>query len=91
MPMTEQYKVNNPIIISENGQILSNESNNEYLLPYFGINSPKSFERNNIIEEDKIIIVTRLLNFGTCFLAMGHTWDFISVQKSRNRCLVTLA
>ena len=55
MPMTEQYKVNNPIIISENGQILSNESNNEYLLPYFGINSPKSFERNNIIEEDKII------------------------------------
>ena len=33
MPMIEQYKVNNPIIISENGQILSNENKNEYLLP----------------------------------------------------------
>ena len=56
MPMTEQYKVNNPIIISENGQILSNENKNEYLLPYFGINSPsKNNERNNIVIDNILI------------------------------------
>ena len=55
MPMTEQYKVNNPIIISENGQILSNENNNEYLLPYFGINSADSKKRNKYLGDDIII------------------------------------
>ena len=55
MPMVEQYKVNNPIIISENGQILSNENKNEYLLPYFGINNSKSNERNTILADDIII------------------------------------
>ena len=35
MPMTEEYKINNPIIIS-GGQIVSNQNKNEYLLPYFG-------------------------------------------------------
>ena len=51
MPMTEQYKVNNPIIISENGQIVSNQNNNEYLLPYFGINSPKSNEKKSAVDD----------------------------------------
>ena len=51
MPMIEQYKVNNPIIISENGQIVSHQNNNEYLLPYFGINSPKSNEKNSVLDD----------------------------------------
>ena len=51
MPMVEQYKVNNPIIISENGQIVSHQNNNEYLLPYFGINSPKSNEKNSVLDD----------------------------------------
>ena len=55
MPMIEQYKVNNPIIISENGQILSNENKNEYLLPYFGINNTNNTERNTFLGEDIII------------------------------------
>lgn len=63
MPMTEQYKVNNPIIISENGQILSNENKNEYLLPYFGINSPNNNnERNNILMDDLLISQDDILN-----------------------------
>ena len=63
MPMTEQYKVNNPIIISENGQILSNENKNEYLLPYFGINSPNNNnERNNILMDDLLINQDDILN-----------------------------
>ena len=51
MPMTEQYKVNNPIIISENGQIVSHQNNNEYLLPYFGINSPKSNDKKSLLDD----------------------------------------
>ena len=51
MPMTEQYKVNNPIIISENGQIVSHQNNNEYLLPYFGINSPKNNDKNSVLDD----------------------------------------
>lgn len=35
MPMTEEYKINNPIIIS-GGKIVSNQNKNEFLLPYFG-------------------------------------------------------
>ena len=38
MPVTELYSINNPIIISENGQIVSNKNQNEFLLPYLGIN-----------------------------------------------------
>ena len=38
MPVTELYHINNPIIISENGQIVSNKNKNEFLLPYLGIN-----------------------------------------------------
>ena len=54
MPMTEQYKVNNPIIITENGQVLSNKNNNEYLLPYFGIRNSTGNERK-LIADDIII------------------------------------
>jgi len=49
MPMTEQFKINKPIIISEEGQIVSNKNKNEYLLPYFGINN---VQNNNITKEE---------------------------------------
>ena len=54
MPMIEEYKVNKPIIISEDGQILSNKNKNEDLLPYFGINSAKSNDRDNLLDENII-------------------------------------
>jgi uncharacterized protein (UPF0212 family) len=39
MPLTEEYTtINNPIIISPNGQIVSNKNKNDYLLPDLGIN-----------------------------------------------------
>ena len=38
MPPTELFHINNPIIISENGQIVSDKNKNEFLLPYLGIN-----------------------------------------------------
>jgi hypothetical protein len=43
MPMIEELKINNPIIISD-GKIVSNKNKNDYLLPLFGI---KSLEKNN--------------------------------------------
>ena len=59
MPLTELYKINTPIIISENGQIVSDKNKNEYLLPYFGINSISNNCKNqklieNIIKEGEI-------------------------------------
>ena len=39
MPMTEEYKINNPIYISESGNVLSSQNSNEYILPYLGINA----------------------------------------------------
>ena len=38
MPATELFQINNPIIIS-NGQIVSEKNQNEFLLPYIGINN----------------------------------------------------
>ena len=59
MPFTELYKINTPIIISENGEIVSDKNKNEYLLPYFGINSISNNNKNqklieNIIKEGEI-------------------------------------
>ena len=47
MPMTEEYKINNPIIISEDGKILSMKNKNEYLLPYFGIHNTQNNYNND--------------------------------------------
>lgn len=59
MPCTELFKINTPIIISENGEIVSDKNKNEYLLPYFGINSISNNSKNqklieNIIKEGEI-------------------------------------
>ena len=49
MPLVEEYTINAPIIISENGQILSNKNKNEYILPFLGINTVSN---NNIFQND---------------------------------------
>ena len=46
MPMTEERKINKPIIISEDGHILSNKNKNEYLLPFLGIKNVQKNETN---------------------------------------------
>ena len=63
MPIVEQFTIRNPIIISENGQILSNKNKNEFLLPYFGINnvqnnnisSDEFFKNDIILNEEEIL------------------------------------
>ena len=39
MEIPIQYQINNPIIISGNGQIISNKNKYDFILPYLGINS----------------------------------------------------
>ena len=54
MPFTELFKINTPIIISENGQIVSDKNKNEYLLPYLGINSISNNSNNAKLIDDII-------------------------------------
>ena len=42
MPLTEEYTINSPIVISEGGQILSSQNNNDYILAYLGINTSEN-------------------------------------------------
>ena len=39
LPLEEEYTINTPIIISENGQILSYKNKNEYLFPFLGVHT----------------------------------------------------
>ena len=48
LPLEEQFTINTPIIISE-GQIISNQNKNEYLLPFLGINPIQNY---NILNEN---------------------------------------
>ena len=47
IPIIEEYNINTPIIISENGQILSNNNKNEYILSYLGFDPIQNNYNNN--------------------------------------------
>ena len=51
MPVTEMLKINAPIFVSENGQIVSEENKNEYLLPLLGINFRSSKINEKILDD----------------------------------------
>ena len=56
MPLVEEYTINAPIIISENGQIVSDKNKNEYILPFLGINPVSNnniFQNENIYQENR--------------------------------------
>ena len=38
IPITELYKINAPIFVSETGQIISDKNKNENILPLLGLN-----------------------------------------------------
>ena len=61
MPLTEEYKVNKPIVISESGNILSSQNTNEYLLPNLGI-STRSNDYSNYKYDVNSSINTRKNN-----------------------------
>ena len=55
MEIPIQYQINNPIIISGNGQIISNKNKYDFILPYLGINSyqasPNQILSQNFVKE----------------------------------------
>jgi hypothetical protein len=51
MPITELYKINAPIFVSENGQVVSDKNKNEYLLPLLGINFRSSKISEKVIDD----------------------------------------
>ena len=51
MPITELYKINEPIFVSETGQVVSNQNRNEYILPLLGINFRSSKISEKILDE----------------------------------------
>ena len=51
MEIPIQYQINNPIIISGNGQIISNKNKYDFILPYLGINAYQS-KTNQILSQN---------------------------------------
>ena len=51
MPVTELYKINEPIFVNETGQIISNNNKNDYVLPMFGINFRSSKMSEKVLED----------------------------------------
>ena len=47
MPVVEEISINTPIIINEEGNIVSNKNKNEYLLPILGIKSMPNITISN--------------------------------------------
>ena len=85
MPLTEEYTtINNPIIISPNGQIVSNKNKNDYLLPYLGINLIQNNYNNNLSNLN-LFSTDQNFNYDTeDFLNAGKQNNFTDIQNSFN-------
>lgn len=63
----EQYKINNPIIISPFGEIISKKNTNEFILPYLGIQQSQDYnlfgEEDFLNEEEKSKINNHILKY----------------------------
>lgn len=83
MPLTEEYTtINNPIIISPNGQIVSNKNKNDYLLPYLGINLIQNNYNNNLSNLN-LFSTDQNFNYDTeDFLNAGKQNNFTDIQNS---------
>lgn len=52
LPLVEEYTINTPIVITEIGEIVSDENSNEFLLPFLGINPIHSYSNEYIMNEN---------------------------------------
>lgn len=59
LPLVEEYTINTPIVISECGEIVSNQNKNEFLLPFLGINPIHNY---NYVNQYKINANTYIQN-----------------------------
>ena len=51
MPITELYKINAPIFVSETGQIINNKNKSENILPFLGLNFRSSKVSEKILDD----------------------------------------
>ena len=51
MPITELYKINEPIFVNESGQIISDKNKNGFSLPFLGMNFRSSKISEKIIDD----------------------------------------
>ena len=91
MPIVEQYTIRKPIYISENGQILSNKNQNEFLLPYFGISN---VQNNNIssdefFKDDIILNQETILKENHAFIANNKVINDIVFAGSIRNSVIT--
>ena len=87
MPIVEQYTIRKPIIISENGQILSNKNKNEFLLPYFGISNVQSnnISSDEFFKNDIILNQEEILKESHAFITNNKMInDFVLAGAMRN-------
>ena len=89
MPLTEEYTtINNPIVISPYGQIVSNRNKNEYLLPYWGINLTQNNYNNNInnsVSDHNMFSTTQNFYYDkNSFYNIGNQNNFNDNQNSFN-------
>ena len=87
MPLTQEYTtINNPIIISPNGQIVSNKNKNDYLLPYLGINLiQNNYNNNNNISDFNMFSTDQNFYYDRGdILNAGNQNNFSDIQNSFN-------
>ena len=87
MPLTQEYTtINNPIIISPNGQIVSNKNKNDYLLPYLGINLiQNNYNNNNNISDFNMFSTGQNFYYDRGdILNAGKQNNFSDIQNSFN-------
>ena len=72
MPLTEEYTINSPIVISERGHILSSQNNNDYILPFLGINATKQNYRIEYGKYDYYPMNNSLNDFDYDFYRNGN-------------------
>jgi hypothetical protein len=87
MPLTKEITtISKPIIISPNGQIVSNKNKNDYLLPYLGINLIQNNYNNNYNLNGFNMFSTDPNNYydKDDFLNIGNQNNLTDIQNSFN-------
>ena len=79
MEIPIQYQINNPIIISGNGQIISNKNKYDFILPYLGVDSAQT-STNPILNQE---IVKKEIdnNFNNYLSIDGIEKNYMSMQN----------
>ena len=81
LPWEEQYKINNPIIIETNGEIISKKNKNEFLLPFLGIDYIQN--SSNFDNDDAVLNQEKSINESNNLYDYGdiHYNNYKNIQR----------